>query len=157
MAGNLKLKPFWFRIINFHHIFVSLSKGLLEEIIEKNLLEDLKIMITAMNAEDKELGWRSIYPSSLIAKSSDMLEDRPADIPYRLDSPDEITRAMESNLLNLGRRNYRMLLAFAKKVEIKKTPAILNAKDVIKDFSVVRKEMTVRPIGHKAVSGRSYC
>ena len=71
-----------------------------------------------------------------------MLKNKATDIPYRLETSEEITLAMESNLLNLGKRNCKMMLAFAKRVEIKKTPAVLQAKDVVKNFSVIREEMT---------------
>jgi len=72
-----------------------------------------------------------------------MLKNRPIDIPpHRLETPEDITLAMDENLLNLGRRRCKTMLAFAKKVQIKKTPAILQAKDcVVKDFSVIREEM----------------
>ena len=61
-------------------------------------------------------------------------------IPYRLETVEDITRALDSDLLKMG-TDYRLLLSWAKNTTLHRPPAFVLAKNkVTKDFIVIREE-----------------
>jgi len=68
------------------------------------------------------------------------LVNDPLQIPYRLETPEDVAQAMEKNLLGID-KNYERILQVAKFYRLSFPPAYLSArKEVRKDFVRVRKE-----------------
>jgi hypothetical protein len=67
------------------------------------------------------------------------MNNHPLEIPYRLETTEDITKAMQGNLL--GITDYKRLLHFAKEKTIQQPHALIKAKKkVTKDFSIVDEE-----------------
>lgn len=67
-------------------------------------------------------------------------ENNPLQIPYRLETPDDVARAMDRNLLRIG-KNYERILQVSKRYGLSFPPAYQAArKEVRKDFFKVREQ-----------------
>jgi hypothetical protein len=67
-------------------------------------------------------------------------ENNPLQIPYRMETPNDVTKAMEKNLLNIG-ENYQYILQVAKRHPLSFPPVYKTArKEVKKDFYRVKEE-----------------
>jgi hypothetical protein len=70
-----------------------------------------------------------------------MTQSSSFEIPYRLETLDDILRAQKENLLDLGAGpDYDLMRSAARRLTIVKPPALLNAHRVIKDFYLVRTD-----------------
>ncbi len=67
-------------------------------------------------------------------------ENNPLQIPYRLETPGDVARAMGRNLLSIG-KNYERILQVSKRYDLSFPPAYQAArKEVRKDFFKVREQ-----------------
>ena len=63
------------------------------------------------------------------------------EIPYRLDTIEDIKRAQTENLMQLGTEEYQDMLSLAKKSNLHMPPALIAARKVVeRDFITVREE-----------------